>query len=230
MNTTMLNIAHRGASGYEPENTIRSFKRALDLGAGALGIDVHVCKSGEVVVIHDSTTDRTTDRFGKVSEMNLRVLRELDAGKGEHISTLQEVLDFVDRRMKLDIELKEVGCAKPTYDVIRYATENGWSYDDFFISSFLRSELDAVRALDERVQLSVLFDWLTQHRAMEYAEKIGAYSINPLVSLVDEDLIRTAHEKGIKVFPWVANEKEDIMRMKSLGVDAIFSDYPDRVQ
>ncbi len=224
-----MNVAHRGASGYEPENTVLSFRRALEMGADAIGIDVHVCASGEVVVFHDDTVDRTTDGFGKVSEMNLHALRALDAGKGERIPTLQETLDFVGSRMKIDIELKETGCAAPVREILKYAVDQGRSYDDFFISSFIRPELETMRSLSSDVRLSVLFNWMTQHRALEFAESIGAYSVNADFTLVDADLVRAVHEKGMKLFVWTVNEKEDIDRMRALEVDAIFSNYPDRV-
>jgi glycerophosphoryl diester phosphodiesterase len=133
----ILKIAHRGASGYEPEDTLRAFKKALEMGADALGIDVHVCKSGEVVVIHDDTLGRTTDARGWVRKKTLSELKSFHIQKGEKISTLEEVLDFVRGKMKLDIELKEKRCAGPTYEIIKRAIRGGvWSYDDFFYFIF----------------------------------------------------------------------------------------------
>lgn len=225
----VLNIAHRGASGYEPENTIRAFKKAFEMGTDAFGIDVHVCVSGEVVVIHDDTIDRTTNGFGKISEMNLLALRDFDAGKGERIPTLQETLEFVNKRAKMDIELKEEGCAAPTRAVIRHFLDSeGWNREDFFISSFLRSELEAYRALDPSALLSVLSNWASDD-VIEFAEKIGAYSMNINFLSLDADAVKRMREKGFKVFTWTVNEKDDIEKMKSIGVDGIFSNFPDRV-
>lgn len=226
----ILKIAHRGASAYRPEDTISAFQRAYEMKADALGIDVHVCKSGEVVVIHDKTLWRTTSGKGRVKNKTLSELKLFHIEKGEKIATLQETLDFVGRRMKLDIELKEKGCAEPVYRVIKNAIDSsGWSYDDFFISSFIRSEICAMKSLDNKVRLSVLFNLFSKWGVLSFAEKIGAYSINPSVRSTTACLVRKAHEKGIKVFSWTANKKADIERMKFLGVDGIFSDFPDRL-
>lgn len=226
----ILKIAHRGASAYKPEDTIIAFQRALEMKADALGIDVHVCKSGEVVVIHDNTLERVTNGRGRVRDKTLTELRQLIVEGGAQIATLEETINFVGKRMKLDIELKEEGCAGPTYRIIKEAIEiRGWSYDDFFISSFIRSELDVMKLLDSRIQLSVLFNWISQFGAFRFAKKIGAYSINPSLSLTKKKLITRAHKEGLKVFVWTANNEKDIVQMKLLGVDGIFSDFPDRL-
>ncbi len=133
----MLRIGHRGACGYEPENTLRSFNRALQLRVDMVELDVHVCRSGEIVVIHDSKVDRTTGGTGYVADKTLDELRTLDAGKGEKIPTLQEVLTLVNRKVKVNIELKGTGTAKPVFQLLeKHVRELGWSYGDFLISSF----------------------------------------------------------------------------------------------
>lgn len=226
----ILKIAHRGASAYTPEDTIIAFQRALEMDADALGIDVHVCKSGEVVVIHDNTLKRVTNGRGHVRDKTLAELKQLVVEGGAKIATLEETIDFVDRKMKLDIELKEKGCAKSTYKIIKNAIEKyGWVYDDFFISSFIRSELETMKSFDSKIQLSVLFNWISQFGAFRFAKKIGAYSINPSLGITNKKLVECAHNEGLKVFVWTVNEEKDIARMKLLGVDGIFSDFPDRL-
>jgi len=101
-----LKIGHRGAMGYEPENTLRSFKKALDLKVDMIELDVYVCKSDELIVIHDDKVDRTTNGQGYVVNKTFEELRTLDAGKNEKIPTLSEVLNLVNRKAKLNIELK----------------------------------------------------------------------------------------------------------------------------
>ena len=91
----MIIIGHRGAMGYEPENTLRSFQKALDLGVDMIEFDVHLCKSGELVVFHDEKVNRTTNGQGYIAQKSLEKLKELDAGQGEKIPTLEEVLDLV---------------------------------------------------------------------------------------------------------------------------------------
>ena len=99
----MLKIGHRGARGYAPENTLKSFQKAIELGVDAVELDVQLCKSGELIVMHDDTVDRTTDGSGFVKKLKLKDLKKLDAGMGERIPTLEEVLDLVNRRVKVNI-------------------------------------------------------------------------------------------------------------------------------
>ena len=106
----MVNVTgHRGAAGLEPENTLRSFQRALDLGVDAIELDVHLTKDQHLVVIHDATVDRTTDGSGVVGDLTLHKIQQLDAGLGEHVPTLQEVIDLVAHKAILQIELKGLG-------------------------------------------------------------------------------------------------------------------------
>ena len=122
----MLKIGHRGATGYAPENTRASFAKALELGVDGIELDVHVCESGEVVVIHDERVDRTTNGKGKVREMSLPELKGFNSGTGEPILTLEEVLDFVNRRAIIDIELKAEGISHSVADVVlKYIREHG---------------------------------------------------------------------------------------------------------
>ncbi len=227
----ILKIAHRGASAYKPEDTIIAFQKALEMKADALGIDVHVCKSGEVVVIHDRTLRRITNGKGHVRDKTLTELKQLIVEGSAHIATLEETINFVDRKMKLDIELKERGCAEPTYRIVKNAIEkHGWLYDNFFISSFIRSELKTMKLLDNKIQLSVLFNWLLQFGVFRFAKKIGAYSINPSLLVTNKKLVDYAHKEGMKVFVWTVNKEKDITQMKRIGVDGIFSDFPDRLK
>src|ERR1700691_2371330 len=99
----MLVIAHRGASGYEPENTLASFKKALEIGVDGIELDVHLSKDGNVMVIHDSWVNRTTNGIGRVENKTLKELQKLDAGNGEKIPTLQEVLDVINRKVLINI-------------------------------------------------------------------------------------------------------------------------------
>ncbi len=105
--SNILNIAHRGASAYEPENTLRAFKRAIELNADMVEVDVRLSKDGYLMVIHDETVDRTTNGSGYVNMMTLKELKSLDAGNGEKIPTLEEVIDLVKGRCQLLIDVKD---------------------------------------------------------------------------------------------------------------------------
>ena len=225
----LLKVGHRGAMGYAPENTLLSFQKAMKLGVDMIELDVHVCKSGELVVIHDETVDRTTNGHGYIAEMNLQELQKLDAGKGEHIPTLREVLKFIDRKVKINIELKGKKTAQPTCKVIQeYVRDRLWQNDDFLVSSFDYDELKVCR----EPSLSIALGILISEQEFNYAEitkELGAKAVIPEYLLVNEKYVNDAHERGLQVMVWTVNEKNNIARMKQIGVDGIISNYPDRL-
>ena len=224
-----VKIGHRGACGYEPENTLRSFERAMELNADMVELDVHRCRSGELVVIHDNRVDRTTDGRGYVSEMDLADLRSLDAGKGERIPLLTEVLDLIGGRIAVNIELKGEGTARPVFELIEhYVKDENWSHDDFMVSSFNHYELLEFARLQPEIRIGALTEGIPLGYA-EFAERLGAYSVNVGLEFVNRNFVDDIHRRGMKVFVYTVNEKEDIERMRSLGVDGVFSNYPDRL-
>jgi glycerophosphoryl diester phosphodiesterase len=225
----VLRIGHRGAMGYEPENTLRSFKKALDLGCHMVELDVHVCKTGEVMVIHDDTLERTTNGTGPVREKTLAELRMLDAGKGERIPLLTDVLDRFSGKIGVNIELKGTATARPVARILsRYRMEGRWSGQDGLISSFHCDELSAFRKLDPETPVGILFREIPAG-LFEYARQIAAHSLNPCYDIASRELVDRAHDEGLKVFVWTVDSPEEIDRMKKLGVDCICSNFPDRV-
>jgi glycerophosphoryl diester phosphodiesterase len=218
-------IGHRGAAGHEPENTIKSLLKAVELGCDMTEIDVHVCGSGEVVVIHDEEVTRTTNGYGFVSQMPLDALKTLDAGKGELIPTLAEVLKVLKGRIKLNIELKGSGTPVPVHRIVE---ESGWINDDILLTSFDWTMLEEYRELNSEALMGPLAHVNAFHAA-RFATKIDAYCVNPLHHLCRRTFVQKTHKKGIRVFPWTVNEPGDIERMKNNGVDGIITDYPDRV-
>lgn len=225
----IVKIGHRGACGYEPENTLRSFRRALELKVDMIELDVHVCRTGEVVVIHDETVDRTTDGKGLVREKSLKELRSFNAGRNEKIPLLQEVFDLVKSSAKVNVELKSGGSANPVSDLIEtYVRGEKWSYDDFLVSSSLQNELQDVNRLNPNLKTGVLVS-KSPDRLLKFAKRINAYSVHPSLRVVGGEFVEKAHREGMKVFVWTVNHPKDIERMKLLRVDGIFSDYPDRL-
>ncbi len=215
--------------GYAPENTLVSFKKAIELGVDMIELDVHVCKTGELVVIHDETVDRTTKGQGLVAEMTLQELQKLDAGKGEHIPTLREVLEYIDRKIKINIELKGKKTAQPTCEVIQeYVRDRQWRYDEFLVSSFDYDELRVCHALNPKIAMGILIT----EQEFNYAQitkELSAKSMIPEYLLVNEKYVNDAHESGLQVMVWTVNENNDIARMKLMGVDGIISNFPDRL-
>ena len=224
-----LRIGHRGACGYEPENTLRSFRKALELDVDMIELDVHRCRSGDLVIIHDNRVDRTTNGRGYVSEMELEELRSLDAGKGEKIPILREVLDMIGGRVAVNIELKGEGTAKPVFDMIEhYVREQNWSYDDFMVSSFNHYELLEFVEMNSSVRIGALMEGIPLGYA-EFAERLRANAVSTSLEFVNRDFIDDIHKRGMKVFVYTVNEPEDIERMRSLGVDGVFTNYPNRI-
>jgi glycerophosphoryl diester phosphodiesterase len=225
----VLRIGHRGAAGYEPENTLRSFQRAVQLGADMVELDVHLCASGELVVIHDDTVDRTTDGSGSVGGMTLGELRALDAGKGEKIPTLDEVFTALQGRAAVDVELKGLGTAEPVYELVDgLVRRRRWALSDVLVTSFDWGMLEELRSLSDRIRLGPLV-YKEPFRALRFVPEIRAHSVNPFHEYVDAGYVREAHRLGLAVYPWTVNEAADIERVKGLGADGVISDYPDRV-
>jgi glycerophosphoryl diester phosphodiesterase len=216
-------IGHR--AGHAPENTLLSFNKAVMLGCDMTELDVHICSSGEVVVIHDESVDRTTDGSGQVSELSLNELRQLDAGFGEKIPTLEEVLRLLKGMIMLNIELKGLGTAEPVHELV---DSLGWRGDDLLITSFDWGMLSEYRGLDPEARIGPL-TYNNLDDARVFAEKVNAFCINPHHGHLDIEYLREAHVKGFNVYPWTVNEPDDIERVIGLGVDGVISDYPDWV-
>lgn len=224
----MLIIGHRGACGYEPENTLKSFAKALSLKVDMIELDVQVCKSGELVVFHDKEVSRTTNGFGKISELTLKELKNLDAGNGEKIPTLKEVFDLVDKRTIINIEIKDNKSAQKTIKLIEeYVEKFEWQYNHFQISSFNHIELLKIKNLNSHIKIGALLACLPVDYA-QFIKKLEAYSINPSCDFINKEFVDDAQSRGYKVFVWDIKDKDEIEYIKSLGVDGIFLDFPDK--
>jgi glycerophosphoryl diester phosphodiesterase len=220
---SILKIGHRGAKGYEPENTLISFEKAIDLKVDGIELDVHLSLDGVLMVIHDETIDRTTDRKGFV---NLFTALELKKYK---IPTLIEVLDLVNQKCFINIELKGIGTAKPVVDIITHCiSKKNWNYNDFLVSSFDWKMLEEVQMLNPKIQIGVLTEESVDE-ALAFVKKIKAFSIHPDYVLLSKENVALMQENGFEVYPWTVNSKEDIQKIKSFNVNGIISDFPDRI-
>jgi glycerophosphoryl diester phosphodiesterase len=225
---TLFCFGHRGARGHEPENTVRSVRRALELGADGVEVDVHLAE-GQLVVIHDATLKRTTNGHGRVAEKTFAYLRSLDAGSGEKIPVLAEIFDAVNRRAIVNIELKGAHTAAPVVALIgEYASQRGWRFDDFLVSSFDHEQLREARQLCPEIRIGALIEKAPRELA-KFAEALGAWSLHAGKRCLTPKLVADAHRRGLKVFVYTVNETEEIARMRALGADGVFSDFPERV-
>jgi len=223
-----LCIGHRGAMGHAPENTLLSVTKALDLGVKWIEIDVYFIDK-ELVVIHDDRLERTTDGIGYVQEQSLDYLRSLDAGKGEKIPLLREIFDLIDGRAGINIELKGVNTAEPVVKLIRkYLKLKTWNIAKFLVSSFNYHELFKAKQLFSELKIGALMCAVPIDYA-KFGERLNAYSVNLSLEFVDKAFVEDAHSRGLKVFVYTVNHPEDIKKMYNLGVDGVFTNYPDRV-
>lgn len=226
----MLKVGHRGAKGYEPENTLCSFKKAIELGADMIEFDVHVCKSGEIVVIHDEDVNRTTNGKGKVTDKSLAELKELNAGKGAKIPTLEEVLDCFEGRIKLDIELKGYNCATRVADMIDvHVKTRGLDRSEILVTSFEHDTLlMQFHEASPETPIGLLF-WKVPEYFAEKAAEMGAAYVALYHKNTTKKVVKKAHNRGLKVVVWTVNKPEEIERARDIGVDGIASDFPDRL-
>lgn len=225
----VLNIGHRGAMGHKPENTLKSFERAIELSADMIELDIRLCGTEEPVIIHDPKIDRTTDGEGYVREISLEELKKLDAGEGEKVPTLKESLNLIDGRVKVALELKGRETTQTVAEVIkRYIEKKEWTNRDFLVTSFNHHRLGKMNSLVPNVETGALIVGLPLNFA-EFGEKANAQFILPHKEFVSEEFVKDAHDRGIRVVTWTVNDSREIERMKSLGVDGIVTDYPNRV-
>ncbi len=225
-----LVIGHRGAMGHETENTLASVQKALDLGVDMIEIDVFKIDSGEIVVFHDQSVERLTNGGGSIEEYNIFDLRQLIVDGNHQIPMLQEVLRLIDKRTKLNIELKGANTSdRVNFIIERYQKNQGWTLDQFVISSFNWEELRSFRNINQKIDLAVLTEG-NPLEAIPIAEELNAVAINPNYRQLNEEIVDAIHEAGFKVYTWTVNEPQDIEQMKKIGVDGIFSDYPERVK
>lgn len=225
----MLKIGHRGARGYEPENTLIGFQKALALNVDQIEFDIHSSADGEIMVIHDETVDRTTNGSGNVNSFTRLELQQFQIEGQQYIPTLIEVLNLIDRKCSINIEIKSNGLADKLVSIIQqYVTEKQWKYSDFIVSSFEWDNLEKVRLLNPTIPIAVLTETSIED-ALAFAKKIKAQAINPDFQLLSIENLSQMQQAGFQVFPWTVNEIEDIKRIQSYKVDGIISDFPDRL-
>jgi glycerophosphoryl diester phosphodiesterase len=217
----MLRIGHRGARAYEPENTIRSFKKAIEIGVDAVELDVRETKDGELVVIHDADVKRTTDGKGAVSELTLEAIKGFSAEKGEKIPTLKEALEFLDKKVKVLIELKEAGVEEKVLAEVR---ENGLQKNVILVS-FIEEALRKVRELDKEVETGLIY--VKHKNPIKAALDLNANYLLSLYRFTHTANVQKAHENGLKVIVWTVNKPEEVAEYVKKGVDGIASDKPD---
>jgi len=219
-------FAHRGASGYAPENTLTAIKKAIEMKA-----------DGKIVVIHDWKVDRTTTGRGFVYELDFDYIRSLDAGQwytkdfiGEIVPTLEEVLDILPNDMMLNIEIKDTArkhsnIEEKMLEVLKKYPEK---FDNIVVSSFHHDKIRRLQELEPKLKLALLTD--SEFIEIEkYLSTNGlkSYSYHPEINLISKKDVEILHENGVKVYVWTVNKEEDLDYLVTLGVDGVITNYPD---
>lgn len=247
--------AHRGASLEHPENTLTAFARAVELGVEGIELDIHLSADGVPVVLHDETLDRTTNGTGHVGEHTVEQLRALDAGNGDYVPTLEEVLALAEGKVRVNIEIKDPNVSGPMLAVVAKFPNLSW-----FASSSVWAALEEVRRLDpsadtypltygkpsnaevlvERVranhpeaEASVRASQ-SQHGNLEQAIEFAAAAGGSGVSIWENDLsaedLAAVHARGLEAWVWTINGAEHGARVLALGIDAVCTDDPALMQ
>ena len=228
-----LVIAHRGASAYQPENTLAAFALAIEQGAQMIELDLHLSRDNQVVVIHDETLDHTTNLTGRVDQMTLAEIKQADAGNGERVPTLDETLDLTIGKLRLYLEIKDAKAAAETLRIIRARR----CQDDVMLASF---DIELIRRLGEEVrdiELGVILGNETLNPIVRWREAfpwIALRRINYQVLCMQVELCygylaRQTKASGKRLYVWTADEDAQFAKMIERDVDGIVTNKPDRL-
>ena len=229
-----LAVAHRGASAYEPENTLRAFRRAIELGADMSELDVHLSRDGHVVVMHNAQVDATTNGRGAIRDMTLRELKRLDAGGGEPIPTLQEAVDLVRGANGLYIELKGEGTPSAVADLLR--ANEFVRREQVIVGSFSAPRVRELKELAPEIATSLLVGpvfpaaelvAMTRAAGADYVHLCWERRDPRPHTLLTPDLLRALRSAGLGIVLWHEERPEELSALRTLHVDAICSNAPD---
>lgn len=224
-----LVIGHRGAMGYETENTLASIQKALDLKVDGIEIDVFKCKSGEIVVFHDKDLDRLTDGEGPIEDKTFSELQELTVEGDHKIPLLKDVLNTINGQCMVNIELKGTDTANNVSKIVNmYLDYDMYAEEDIIISSFNWEELEAFYKKNKNIPIGILTEE-DPLQALNIAKKLKAKSIHPEFSTLNETNVKQLKKKGYKIYTYTVNTPKDIKIISNLKVHGIITDFPDKV-
>lgn len=228
-------IAHRGFSGIAPENTLAAFQKAIDAGIEYFELDIHKTKDDSVVVIHDSSVDRTSSNGmkGKIADLTFAELSQVRVGysgkfgdefKEEKVPTLREALQLAKGKIKVCLEIKVTGAEEQVMETLKELKMK----DEVIIFSFLYPALAKVRQLDETIDILYLIG-SADETTIDYAKVIKAQAIgagggNPLT----KEYVDKVHANGLEIWRWTVDDEAAMKELISIGVDGIISNFPDR--
>ena len=214
-----LKVGHRGAKAYETENTIESFRKAIELGANAVELDVRISGDAKLIVIHDDNLKKVFGKDVRIKESTLEELKQLTDNR---IVTFDEALRFIDRKVeKILVELKETGYERDVLDIIRKEKLE----DRVIVVSFHEEALAHVRELDKKIETGLIYTKFK--KPIEAALKLNAQYLVPLYRFVHRRDIAKAHKSNLKVIVWTVNTIIEVRNFIAKDVDGIATDKPD---
>ncbi len=224
-------IAHRGASAQRPENTLPAYALAVEQRADMIEIDLHLTRDGAVVITHDESL-AGLGGAGEIADATLAEVRALDAGGGERVPTLDEVLDGFGSAIAFNLEIKWGG--KGLYpgleEIALEAVTSRGLLERTLFSSFKDPVLAKLRALSGEARLALLLSPRDAARPVERARAVGAEALNPWFRLVTGGLVEDAHAAGLAVFPYTVDPERQMRRLLDLGVNGLFTNHPARMR
>jgi glycerophosphoryl diester phosphodiesterase len=215
----LLKVGHRGAKAYETENTLDSFRKAIELGANAVELDVRISSDGKLVISHDENLNRVFNKDVRLNEATLKELKQLT---GNRLATLDEALRFIDKKVeKILVDLKEAGYEGRVLDLIR--EEN--LEDRVIVVSLHKEALSQVRNLDKKIETGLIYAKFK--KPIDTALNLKAQYLVPLYRFVHRRDVQKAHKNNLKVIVWTINTKKEVQNYIAKGVDGIATDKPD---
>lgn len=233
-----LNYAHRGASGYYPENTMLAFQKAVEMGCEGIETDVQLTKDGVLVICHDELLDRTTNGKGLIAETNYGDIAKLDAAKlwggkfkDVKVPTLEELLAYVkDKNIMINLELKNSIIDYKNLEqlvigmIYRYELK-----EKVIISSFNHYSILRCKAIDNTLKLGLLYDCCL-YEPGKYASELGVGAVHPSFYSLNEEVVKEIRSHNLMINTWTVNDEKYMHLLAKLGIDGIITNYPDRLK
>ena len=218
--------------GHVLENTIESVQKAIELNVDGIEIDVFKSKTGELVVYHDPFLSRLSNSNAFIEQISLDSIKKIELIGGYFIPTLKEIVDIIPEKIFLNIELKGQDTSFETNKIItNYLKTYNFPISKFIISSFRWDELKKIRSINKDIPIAILVDSLNKiNDAIKLAKQINAVALNPNKNFITKEIVNKIQSNNIKVYPYTINTPRNIRRIRSMGVDAIITDYPERIK
>ncbi|MBI3359285.1 MAG: hypothetical protein HY201_00865 [Nitrospirae bacterium] len=224
LGSRFLNWGHRGASGHAPENTLLAFQTAMAMGADGIECDIRESRDGKSIIFHDATLKRIAGRSTPIHQLSLAEIRKIDAGDGERIPTLTELLINTPPDFLLNLEIKKVRPEKLLNAIYRHNAQYR-----VLISAFDSAMLIRIRSLDSVISLGYLVDRKAECSVFKKANAMKAQALHFSRSLITENKIARVHREGFLVYAYTVDAPNQMSHFITIGMDGLFTNYPDRL-